>query len=52
MWKKFNDSIGFRVGDGKRVRFWKDRWCGEEPLAVGTSWGDWLLKFSAHKMDK
>ncbi|RVW27557.1 F-box protein [Vitis vinifera] len=23
-----------RVGDGKRVRFWKDRWCGEEPLVV------------------
>ena len=34
MWKGFNDRIGFRVGDGKRVRFWKDRWCGEEPLAM------------------
>ena len=22
------------MGDGKRVRFWKDRWCGEEPLVV------------------
>ncbi|RVW74260.1 F-box protein [Vitis vinifera] len=29
-----HERIGFRVGDGKRVRFWKDRWCGEEPLVV------------------
>ena len=36
MWKGFNDRIDFRVGDGKRVRFWKDRWCREEPLAVNS----------------
>lgn len=35
MWKGFNDRIGFRVGDGKRVRFWKD-WCREEPLVVNS----------------
>ena len=33
-WKGIYDSIGFRVGDGKKVKFWKDRWYGEEPLAV------------------
>ena len=33
-WKGFYDRIGFRVGDVKRVRFWKDRWCGEQLLVV------------------
>ena len=33
-WKGFNNKIGFRVGNGKKVRFWKDMWCGEEPLAM------------------
>ena len=33
-WEGFNSKIGFRVENGKRVRFWKDRWCGKEPLAV------------------
>ena len=22
------------MGNGKRLRFWKDKWCGEEPLVV------------------
>ena len=25
-------SFGFVVGDGKRVRFWKDKWCATIPL--------------------
>ena len=25
-------SFGFVVGDGKKVRFWKDKWCGTIPL--------------------
>ena len=33
-WKGIYDNIAFRVGDGKKVKFWKNRWCGEEPLAV------------------
>ncbi|KAJ9705163.1 hypothetical protein PVL29_003294 [Vitis rotundifolia] len=24
--------FGFVVGDGKKVRFWKDNWCGTTPL--------------------
>ena len=33
-WKEFNNRVVFRVGNGRRVRFWNDRWCGEDPLAV------------------
>ena len=33
-WKEFNNRVGFRAGNRRRVRFWKDRWCGEDPLAV------------------
>ena len=25
-------SFGFVVGDCKKVRFWKDKWCGTTPL--------------------
>ena len=31
-WKDFNKRIVFRVGNGRRVRFWKDKWCGEDTL--------------------
>ena len=24
----------FSLGDGKRIRFWDDVWCGENPLSV------------------
>ena len=32
--KEFNNRVGFRVGNDRRVRFWKDRWCEEELLVV------------------
>ena len=22
------------MGDGRRVRFWKDRWCGDDTLSI------------------
>ena len=25
-------KISFKVGNESRVKFWKDRWCGEQPL--------------------
>ena len=31
-WELFNSMISFEVGNGRRVKFWKDWWCGEEPL--------------------
>ena len=24
----------FSMGDGRRVRFWKDRWCGDDTLSI------------------
>ena len=31
-WLYLNSSLAYRVGCGRRVRFWKDKWCGDEPL--------------------
>ena len=38
-WKDISKEIGlmklncvFSIGDGSRVRFWEDTWCGESPL--------------------
>ncbi|RVW88908.1 hypothetical protein CK203_045051 [Vitis vinifera] len=31
-WLGMYSSLAFRVGNGWRVRFWKDKWCGDEPL--------------------
>ncbi|RVW79010.1 Transposon TX1 uncharacterized 149 kDa protein [Vitis vinifera] len=40
LWKAINKVgqlvtpfFGFEVGDGKNVRFWKDKWCGTSPLS-------------------
>ncbi|RVW38191.1 hypothetical protein CK203_106221 [Vitis vinifera] len=43
-------SFGFVVGDGKKVRFWKDKWCGTTSLckvfpslfALATSKEAWV----------
>ena len=43
-------SFDFVVGDGKKVRFWKDKWCGTTPLceafpslfALATSKEAWV----------
>ena len=24
--------VGFKVGNGRRIKFWKDAWCSDEPL--------------------
>ena len=29
---KFSKKVAFKVGDGRRVWFWKDRWCVEVSL--------------------
>ena len=31
-WDDFFQHVGFEVGRGNRVRFWKDKWCGENVL--------------------
>ena len=29
--------MAFFVGDERRVRFWLDKWCGDEPLSSSFS---------------
>uniref|UniRef100_A0A2N9HRX8 Reverse transcriptase zinc-binding domain-containing protein n=1 Tax=Fagus sylvatica TaxID=28930 RepID=A0A2N9HRX8_FAGSY len=31
-WEKFSQFFKFEIGDGTRIRFWLDFWCGEGPL--------------------
>ena len=33
-WDIVGTRIFFFVGNGRRVRFWRDRWCGDSPLSV------------------
>jgi hypothetical protein len=33
-WETFSNYLYMQVGDGVRIRFWQDRWCGEEPLRL------------------
>ena len=33
-WEVILDNTKFLIGDGSRVRFWKDIWCGEEALCM------------------
>ena len=34
LWELVSSRTLFVVGNGRRVKFWKDRWCGDEPLCV------------------
>jgi hypothetical protein len=31
-WGAFSNYISFKVGDGLRIRFWHDNWCGDSAL--------------------
>jgi hypothetical protein len=31
-WDTFKHYVRFEIGNGSRVLFWKDVWCGERPL--------------------
>ena len=33
-WAIAGKGMAYVVGNGRRVKFWEDRWCGEEPLKV------------------
>ena len=28
----FNGRLAYQVGSGQKVRFWTDKWCGDEPI--------------------
>ena len=46
-----NDRLAYHVGNGQRVRFWMDKWCGDEPLcesfpslfSISLSKNAWVL---------
>ncbi|RVX16265.1 putative ribonuclease H protein [Vitis vinifera] len=31
-WGLFDGKVAFHLGNGQRVKFWKDKWCGDGPL--------------------
>jgi hypothetical protein len=31
-WDRFSHHVSFKVGDGSRIKFWHDSWCGDQPL--------------------
>ena len=31
-WNYLNGRLAYQVGNGQKVRFWMDKWCGDEPL--------------------
>uniref|UniRef100_A0A2N9H161 Reverse transcriptase zinc-binding domain-containing protein n=1 Tax=Fagus sylvatica TaxID=28930 RepID=A0A2N9H161_FAGSY len=33
-WESLSSKIHMQVGNGVRIQFWHDRWCGEEPLRL------------------
>ena len=33
-WPFMKNKFVFSVGNGRRVRFWEDRWCGDEALSI------------------
>ena len=33
-WELVSDRMVFIVGNGRRVRFWRDRWCRDSPLCM------------------
>ena len=32
-WKYLSGRLAYQVGNGQRMRFWLDKWCGYEPLS-------------------
>jgi hypothetical protein len=36
-WEGFSKFVRYEVGDGSKVRFWHDVWCGEQPLKFSFS---------------
>ncbi|RVW42045.1 Transposon TX1 uncharacterized 149 kDa protein [Vitis vinifera] len=47
-WKLVSDRLAFIVGNGRRVSFWRDRWCGESPL----SFNDWEIEEAERFMER
>ena len=33
-WDGFSDFVSIRVGNGKRIQFWHNVWCGDQSLHI------------------
>ena len=33
-WEALGNNLVYSVGNGRRVRFWKDKWCGDDQLCT------------------
>jgi hypothetical protein len=33
-WETFSKFVRYEVGDGSKVSFWHDVWCGDIPLKI------------------
>ena len=33
-WDGFSDFVSIRVGNGKRIQFWHNVWCGDQSLNI------------------
>ena len=55
-WDVIGSNMVYSVGNGRRVRFWKDRWCGDFPLytsfpflfSISLSMKAWVEDVSNH----
>ena len=34
VWDVIGNNMVYSVGNGRRFRFWKDKWCGDDPLCI------------------
>ena len=37
LWDLVSCKLSFLAGNWKRIKFWNDKWCGDEPLNVSFS---------------
>ena len=33
-WEDFSQHTRFEIGVGNRVKYWRDCWCGDQPLRI------------------
>lgn len=45
--KIITEHLTWKIGDGKKAKFWRDSWCGEETLAEVMEDQDWINQVEA-----
>ena len=56
MWDLVSGKLSFLVDNGKRIKFWKDKWCRDESLnvffpslfAISNSKDAWVAELWQH----